>query len=318
MMRTMRASAKWIMGVVAVTFVGWMVFEVGMDATARGSSAGNVVARVNGRAIDATTFYQAVRNEQERRRAEQQPVAVTLEEQQQFEDAVLEQLVQDMLLRTEFNRRGIRVSDQEIVEAARTSPPPEVLELPQFQTEGQFDLQKYQRFVASAADPTFLLALEARYREELPRIKLYEQLTAGVFVADAALWRDYRDRSDSVTIALLQLFPQVAAADTVASDAEVEAYYREHRSDFEQPAVVDLVVGEAQVEPGDARAHQNLVSLKIFRCSVVYAGGVDAYGFHAALRKDFRQLRGDAREVQLVRSARPVVAHVIQSVWPTG
>ena len=240
MMRTMRASAKWIMGVVAVTFVGWMVFEVGMDATARGSSAGNVVARVNGRAIDATTFYQAVRNEQERRRAEQQPVAVTLEEQQQFEDAVLEQLVQDMLLRTEFNRRGIRVSDQEIVEAARTSPPPEVLELPQFQTEGQFDLQKYQRFVASAADPTFLLALEARYREELPRIKLYEQLTAGVFVADAALWRDYRDRSDSVTIALLQLFPQVAAADTVASDAEVEAYYREHRSDFEQPAVAHL------------------------------------------------------------------------------
>lgn len=236
-MRTMRARAKWIMGIVAVLFVGWMIYGYGMDIAGRGATASNVIARVNGRPIDATTFYTAVRNEQERRRQQGMPLPETLEEQRQFEDYVLDQLVQDIVLRDEFHRRGISVSDREVIEAARTAPPPEVLQAPQFQTDGQFDLQKYQRFIASSADPSFLLALEARYRDELPRIKLYEQLTAGVLISDAALWREFRDRNDSVTAAVLQLVPQIVP-DTAAtvSDAEMEVYYRDHRSDLERPA----------------------------------------------------------------------------------
>lgn len=242
MMRTMRASAKWIMGVVAFFFVGWMIYGYGMDIAGRGSGTQNVIAKVNGHSIDAQTFYTAVRNEQERRRAQEQPAPTTLEEQQQLEDAVLEQLIQSIVLEDEFRRRGISVSDQEIVQAARTTPPPEVVDLPQFQTDGQFDFQKYQRFIASSADPSFLMALEARYRDELPRIKLYEQLTAGVYVSDAQLWRTYRDRHDSVTAAVLHLAPSSPGiADSVqATDAEVEAYYRGHQKDLEQPAAAFL------------------------------------------------------------------------------
>jgi peptidyl-prolyl cis-trans isomerase D len=241
-MRTMRARAKWIMAVVAVLFVGWMIYGYGMDIAGRGATASTVVARVNGRSIDATTFYTAVRNEQERRRQQGMPLPTTLEEQRQLEDGVLEQLVQDILLRDELSRRGITVSDREIIQAARTSPPPEVMQASQFQTEGQFDPEKYQRFIASSADPTFLLALEARYRDELPRMKLYEQITAGVVLSDAALWRDFKDRYDSVTAAVLQLLPQTAVPDSAAvvSDAEVERYYREHRQELERPAVAYL------------------------------------------------------------------------------
>lgn len=237
----MRASAKWIMGVVAFLFVGWMIYGYGMDITGRGSSRSNVVARVNGRPIDAQTFYQAVRNEQERMRQQQQPTPSTLEEQRQLENDVMEQMVQSMILRDELARRGITVTDQEIRDAAQTSPPPEVLDMPEFQTEGRFDMQKYQRFIQSSADPSFLLALEARYRDELPRIKLAEQLTAGIFVSDAELWQEYHDRHDSVTVAALALVPQAAAdSATPVSDAEIEAYYRDHRKDFERPATAYL------------------------------------------------------------------------------
>ena len=242
MMRTMRASAKWIMGVVAFFFVGWMIYGYGMDIAGRGATASNVLAKVNGRTIDGQTFYNAVRAEQERRRQQEVPAPTTLEEQQQLEDAVLEQIVQNILLEDEFRRRGIQVSDQEIIEAARTTPPPEVLELPQFQTEGQFDFQKYQRFIASSADPSFLLALEARYRDELPRIKLYEQLTAGVYVSDAELWRTYRDRGDSVTATLVQVLPETITADSAVqvTDDELAAYYRGHQEAFERPAAAFL------------------------------------------------------------------------------
>ena len=46
MMRTMRASAKWIMGVVAFFFVGWMIYGYGMDIAGRGSAAPNILAKV--------------------------------------------------------------------------------------------------------------------------------------------------------------------------------------------------------------------------------------------------------------------------------
>lgn len=241
MMRTMRASAKWIMGVVAFFFVGWMIYGYGMDIAGRGSSASNVIAKVNGRSVDAQQFYQAVRSEQERRRQQDLPVATTLEEQRQLEDAVFEQLVQRIILENEYRRRAIHVSAQEIVEAAQTTPPPEVVDMPQFQTDGKFDMQKYQRFIASSSDPSFLMALEDRYRDELPRIKLYQQLIAGVYVSDAALWQEYRDHHDSVTAALLQVLPSIVP-DTAArvTDADIAAYYSAHQEELKQPAAAYL------------------------------------------------------------------------------
>ena len=238
MMRTMRGLAKWIMGIVAVAFVGFMIFQVGMDASGRGSSQGQAIARVNGRAIDYNTFQTAIRGEYDRIRSQGSPAPLTLEGQRQLEDQVLEQLIQQVLLEQEYRRRGISVTDAEVVAAARTSPPPEVYNLEIFQTDSQFDITKYQRYLASNADPAFLVALEARYREEIPRVKLIQQVTAGVFVSDAELWSRWRDQHDSVTAEVLALFPPAVIADSAVTltDAEVRSWYDAHRTDFSRPA----------------------------------------------------------------------------------
>ena len=235
MMRNLRANAKWIMLFLAVAFVGWMVFDVGMDVTGQGgASLTDVAARVNGTKIDMQTYYNALRVAQDQRRQQGLGFATTLEEQRAFEDAVLENLIQQVLLNQEYRRRGIRVSDEEIISMAQTSPPPELLREPQFQTDGQFDQEKYRRFVASGVDPTFTLALEARYREEIPRIKLYEQLTTDVYVTDSELWQVYRDGHDSTTVNLIELIPEAMVADSAITltDDEVQEYYREHHDDF--------------------------------------------------------------------------------------
>ena len=86
MMRTMRASAKYIMAIVAVAFVGWMVFEVGMDISGQGSaSANDEIARVNGRKINGEQFYTAVRNAQEQQR-QYGNIMYTLDAQRDLED----------------------------------------------------------------------------------------------------------------------------------------------------------------------------------------------------------------------------------------
>ena len=198
MMRTMRASAKWIMAIVAVSFVGWMVFEVGMDITGQGSQTANdEIARVNGQKITSSMFYGAVSNAQEQQR-QAGNILYTLDAQRDLEDQVLEGIVQQILIQKETERRGIKVTDNEIAQAMMNMPMQEMLQVPEFQTDGQFDLSKYQRYLQSQRQSAFALSLQEQYRADIPQRKLIDRLTEDVAFSDARLWRMYRDRADSV------------------------------------------------------------------------------------------------------------------------
>jgi peptidyl-prolyl cis-trans isomerase D len=301
MMRTMRSIAPWIMLVVAVAFVGWMVFDVGMDIQGRGSGAADEVARINGRKIDQQTFYAAVRNTQELQRQQGVPAPRTIEEQRELETAVLEQLIQDVLLNDEYRRRDLGVSDREVRDALMNSPLPEIQSIPDFQTEGQFDLAKYQRYLQ--ADRSFALALEARYREEIPRIKFLDRVTEDVYVSDAKLWRIFRDQHDSVTADIVALVPSVVVRQETVSitDEETEQYYREHRDDFDRPARAFLSFVALSRRPNAADSAAALRRAQALRAEIV--GGVDFA--EVALRESAdsisRENGGDLGEVALGR-----------------
>ncbi|MFQ5551014.1 MAG: SurA N-terminal domain-containing protein, partial [Gemmatimonadales bacterium] len=85
-MRQMRGMAKWIMLVVAVSFVGWMVFQVGMDVTGQGSggAASDTALRINGVKIDYQSFLAAVRNASERERNQTGSAPITLDDQRRL------------------------------------------------------------------------------------------------------------------------------------------------------------------------------------------------------------------------------------------
>jgi peptidyl-prolyl cis-trans isomerase D len=131
------------------------------------------------------------------------------------------------------------ITDAEIVDAVRRYPPQEVMQSPEFQTQGRFDPQKYERFLQSNNENTrqYLLMLEQRYRDQLPRIKLLEEVTSDIYVSDAKLWQLWRDQHDSVTVrALVIRAATVSDASINVGDADVRAYYDAHQAEFRQPA----------------------------------------------------------------------------------
>ena len=301
MMRTMRSIAPWIMAIVAVSFVGWMVFEVGMDV--RGQTSGaplDEVARVNGRKIDVQTFYAAVRQTQEMQRQQGAPPATSLEEQRQLEDQVLEQLIQEMLLDDEYRRQEITVTDDELRQALRFAPLPELREVEIFQTDGQFDLDKYQRYLLSGADPNFALALEQRYRDELPRVKYFERVAQGANVSGAKLWQVYRDQNDSVTATVVALVPAVLVSDdeVEVSDDEVRAYYDEHADDYEQPAQAYLSYVTISREPNDADSAAALERARSIREEILAGTDFEAVAARESADSANRDMGGDLGEVE--------------------
>ena len=241
MLTTMRhkTTMKIIMGVLLFAFVGWLVFEVGMGVTGQGSTGPTDVGSVNGAPIRYQTYMDTYRAVYEQARQQNPGVNFSREEVREIENEAFNQLVQAELLKEQYRRRGIKVTDREIVEAVRQLPPPEITQAPDFQTNGQFDPAKYERFLASSNANTrqYLLAMEQRYREELPRYKLLQEVTQDVYVPDAKLWSIYRDIHDSVTVRLLVSRGENAPDSLrTVSDDEVRAYYDEHKDEFRRPA----------------------------------------------------------------------------------
>jgi peptidyl-prolyl cis-trans isomerase D len=240
MLSTMREKTRIIMLVLAVAFIGWLIFDVGMGGTGQGQMTPQDVGSVNGRPITFQAWQDAYKAIYEEFRAQNPGVSLTREDQRMLEDQAFTRLVSDHLLREEYRRRGISVSDAEIVDAVLRYPPPQVQQAPDFQTDGRFDLAKYQRFLRSNNEQSrqWVDLMEARWREELPRYKLFQEVTSDIFVSDSKLWQIWRDAHDSVRLRVLLIRPGAAVANASIriTDEEIARYYREHRDDFHRPA----------------------------------------------------------------------------------
>ncbi len=241
MMRAMREITKPVFWIVAITFIGWLAYGQVTEFIAGGR---DVVLKVGGTVVRSQPFQQQYQAALEQYRHQQGGGRLTREDEQQVQNQVADQFIQKILLDRAYRRLGITVSDEEIIEAARSSPPPQILQQvtqdATFQTNGQFDISKWQRYLASAG-PEFTSQIEALYRDYLPQQKLQEYLTADIYVSDAKLWRIWRDQHDAVTVALLALGPS-DIPDTLApvSDAELQRYYETHKKELKRPAIVWL------------------------------------------------------------------------------
>ena len=269
MMQAFRNAAKPLMVVVAFTFFAWLVVDLSGITGNTGLLTKTTVGKVNGRSIDART-YQSVVQQSIDARQRQAPGALGLEDYAQIRDEVWEQFVQGSVLDAEYQRRGITVTEDEIVEAMRTSPPPEFQKIPEFQTDSQFDLGKYQRWLTSSVAQQYLPSLESQYREQIQRSKLLRVVTADIYLSDPALWEQYRDEHEMVKVGLTAVIPRNAVPDSAVtlSDAEMAAYYKAHLDDFQRPATaylsfVALPRLTTAADTGAARARADSVRAEI-------------------------------------------------------
>lgn len=255
----MRGVAKYIWIFIFIAFVGGFLLAdmsglIGQSPV----TMSTVVAKVNGDEIP----YVALENLTRSLTAQQEQQlgrSINLDERAQIEQQAFDQLVTDKLLEQEYDRRGIVVTDEEIVEAARRSPPPQFYSAPELQTEGRFDPDKYQRYLASpvARQQGLLAQLEGYYRSELPRTKLFSQLATETWLSDDQLWAVFKDERDSARVAYIALRPtptQIAAA--TVTEAEARAYYESYKGRWERPgrAVVSLVSVNRVPAPADTAA----------------------------------------------------------------
>jgi peptidyl-prolyl cis-trans isomerase D len=243
-LQQMRSAAKYIWLFIVVAFVGGFLLAETSGLLGRTPiTPTTAVAEVNGHEILYTDWQQRV--QQAMQGQQQQGRSLTQDEVREIENSVLDEMVTNVLLEEEYERRGITVSEDEIREYARYAPPPFLINNPELQTDGRFDPQKYQRLLASpqARQGGILMALESYYRTDIPKMKLFDQITDGVYVTDAELWRTWQDERDSTQVSYVVWRPTVdSAALKAVSDAAVRARFESRKKEYERPGEARLSV----------------------------------------------------------------------------
>ena len=227
------------MSILAVAFVGWLVFEGINDM--RGGNVGGDINPVVGEVAGNDIRYNAWNSFHQNQLAvmRQTGRVMTDEDLRIVENQAWESLINATLLQGELDRLGIQVTDLEVQQAFFTQPPQEMMSHAAFQTDGQFDINKYRRFFTDpSTDETQLLQIENYYRPLLPRAKLQALVESGIYVSDEEAWEFFRDTNETARVRFVHIDPSETVPDTAitVSDSEIRTFYNEHREEFIRPA----------------------------------------------------------------------------------
>ena len=254
-MRKMRGSASLVMGIMAAAFVGWLVFD-GINAMQGGNLGGQinpVVGQVGGQDIRYNEWNIFLQNQLAVSRAADR--GMTDEDVRVVTERAWESLISATLIQAELDRLGVSVSDAEVRQAFFTQPPQEMLSYPGFQTDGQFDIDKYRRFFTDpATDETQLLQIEGYYRSILPRAKLQTLVQSGIYVSEEEAWRFYRDTNERARVRFVRVDPALTVEDSQVSvsEDEVRQVYDERVDELIRPASARVNMVSISLRPSVA------------------------------------------------------------------
>jgi|GEM_PF-139036 len=248
MMQSMRSSAKFVFFLVLVAFAGFMILQglisIFSDPTQGGRVAPQgVIGIVNGHEIPVTAFENLYRPKaQALFQDDEEP---SDEELARIRDEVWNQLTTLTNLKIEAAKHGIDVTDSEVAEYMRLTPPQDLLTIPEFQTDEKFDLSKYQawlRQVAASNNPElvyFLRNFEDQIRQQVLLSRLQNLVASMVRVTPTMAREDFKMKNEKIKVRYI-LIPQndFASKEIKISDDEILARYEADKDTYKKPEQV--------------------------------------------------------------------------------
>lgn len=139
-------------------------------------------------------------------------------------------LVQQILFNKEIKKRHIKITNDDVVEKLK-NPSDDVKSIPDFQTDGVFDYEKYEEVLLE--NPEFAAWMEARIRTNLPYEKLYEDVKAEVTATEEDIEEKYIEENDKAVASVIY-FDLNSIEEKENTEEELQQYYEDHKEDYEK------------------------------------------------------------------------------------
>ncbi len=219
-------AGRWVkilFGILAAVFIFWGV-GVGI-----GGTQVQFVAQVNGENIEDIEFQRAYRN-LDRIYREIYKSNPAMMEGLDLRGQALEQLLRVTLMHQEAQRLGLGVADSEVRDTIAADA--------NFQVDGRFDKDRYLRVLRlNLLTPG---QYENSQRREILVDKLATLVGGGVRVSSAEAKQAFLRNNEKVNLSYVALDPAKFTDGIEVSDADAEAYFKEHAEEFRQPDRVRL------------------------------------------------------------------------------
>jgi len=254
MMQTMRNSAKIIFFIVLVTFLGFMAYGglvsiMSGKRAARGQGAPpGVIGVVNGEDVSSMRFEEEYRRRmQSLSKDDHEPTDAELE---QARNEIWNNMTTLALIEQMARKHGIMVTDAEVADYMRYSPPRDLVENAEFKTEGQFDISKYQMWLQQMAlsqDSRYheiLQDLEGQIRNQLLVARIQDLVLSTVRITKTDAERDFIEKGEKVKVRYFSIpGSDIDTTKITITEADARVYYDKNKEQYKQPetAVLDYV-----------------------------------------------------------------------------
>lgn len=246
MMRTLRDNTHVVLWILILAFVGTIVFSWGMGGfETLGGDDQDRVATINGTDLTLAEYERQVNSRLQGQGDQASGQMVLQARRQGWND-----LVSLTLERQLAERLGYGWSDREVSDRILYMPPAFVAQDTTFRTNGVFDTLKWHDMLRGENARTWLVQMEEQIRQSLALEKLRARLTASAVVSDAALRHEHVLNGQTADGAYV-VFPygSFPVDSTQISEAELEAWHKEHLKDYETEERREIEYVQLQVVP---------------------------------------------------------------------
>ena len=182
--------------------------------------------------IDAAEFRQRLEKARVRARDEQgDKFDAKAFESVENKRKILDELIDEQVMRLSADDAGIVVSDAEVRRA--------IQEIPDFQVDGKFNADRYQMLLAAQSPPQSPREFESKVRDNLQYGLIPSRLAQSAFMTDSEVDRVMRLLGERRDVAFVDMPPGPADTSPVTA-AEIQAWYKSHARDYRRPETVKL------------------------------------------------------------------------------
>ena len=248
--RNNKKITQGFLALITLPFAFW-----GVDSYVRNASVDASVARVGGRTITQQELQSALREQQDRMRAQLGgKVDPALFENPQMRRAVLDSLITQRLLAEQARAARLAVGDEQLVQF--------IAAVPSLQENGKFSTERYAALVAAQGMSKELF--EARLRQDMAMQQLMLPVTEAGIAGQAATDRWLATQLEQREIGELLLLPEAYTGQVKLAPDAVQKHYEANRKQFELPEQVraeflvlsrDALTAQAVVGDDEVKAY---------------------------------------------------------------
>jgi len=206
------------------------------------------IARINDRDISPDLYQNLVNQEIEKVRSSGQELKEF--HFQRARSTAWDNLLQDVLVTQEVNRLGLAASDEEVLFHLENEPPSFLQQNPTFQTDGQFDKEKYLKALASPEGDEWVPIESFLKNTYIPNFKLQQFLDQSIIIKEDDIKTEFKKRNIKYSINAIHI-PNDAIISSISnpSDDELLLNYNDSKDDFKHGELRNILYCYWKKEP---------------------------------------------------------------------